>query len=271
MPLIPVDSLADPRLDCYRNLKDRDLARLGDRFIAEGEQVVRRLLSSVFTVDSMLVAMDKAPIIAPLAPVHVPIYAAAREVMEQIIGFRFHSGVLACAFRPQGKTLQNTLRTDQPRMTILACQEIANNDNLGALIRIAAAFGVDALLLGERCCDPFFRHSVRVSMGAAFAIPIIRSINLIEDLNSLREHWQMQSIATVLHPDAEKLPRATRPPRLVIVFGNEAQGLDAATIAACDRKITLPMRSGTDSLNVANAAAVFLYHFTHVQRCAAEM
>jgi tRNA G18 (ribose-2'-O)-methylase SpoU len=117
--------------------------------------------------------------------------------------------------------------------------------------------------LGPRCCDPFYRMSIRVSMGTVFSIPVLRSENLISDLTKLKGH-RYELVATVLDKDAESLDHATRSDRLAILFGNEATGLTAADIAACDRRVTLPMQRGTDSLNVAIAAGIFLYHFTRV-------
>ena len=93
-------------------------------------------------------------------------------------------------------------------------------------------------------------------MGTIFSLPLVRS----GDLNALREAGY-ELVATVLADDAEPLKDASRGERLGIVLGNEAQGLDAATLAACDRRVTIPMRQGVDSLNVAVAAGIILYHF----------
>jgi tRNA G18 (ribose-2'-O)-methylase SpoU len=133
---------------------------------------------------------------------------------------------------------------------------------MGAMVRICAAFGVDAMVLGERCCDPFLRQAVRVSMGTIFRLPLVRSSNLLNDLRRFREEFGVELAATVLAEDAEPLDQATRPERFGLLFGNEAQGLDDQYVRACDRRITIPMRLGTDSLNVSVAAAVFLYQFT---------
>ena len=151
--------------------------------------------------------------------------------------------------------------SDRP-VTVVICPEIANTDNLGALIRIASAFGADAMVLGERCCDPFYRQSIRVSMGTIFRMPLVRSADILRDMRALREHFGVQLLASVLADDAEPLAPRRPPRRIGILFGNEAQGLREEEIAACDRRITIPMRLGTDSLNVSVAAAIVLYHFT---------
>jgi tRNA G18 (ribose-2'-O)-methylase SpoU len=262
MSVYTVDSLDDPRLLPYRNLKDKELAREGGRFIAEGDNVVRRLLASSIPTESILLSRRKAQAVVPLAPANVSVFLASDNVIEQIIGFEFHSGVMACGLRPPSPALEQILPGGKPTCTLSICQQITNTENLGSLIRVSAAFGVDAMILGERCCDPFFRQSVRVSMGAVFSTPIVRSDNLLHDLRRLRERWDFCLAAAVLDAGAEPLASAGRAPRMGLVFGNEADGLDEATMQACDRRVTIPMRRGVDSLNVAVATGIFLYHFT---------
>jgi tRNA G18 (ribose-2'-O)-methylase SpoU len=258
-PLSIVHSLDDPQLAPYRNLKDKELARDGDRFIAEGENVVRRLLGSSTPVESVLLAERKFSAIAPLVPAGTALFIASDELIESIIGFEFHSGVLACGIRPPSPPLQSVIPPPPQPVLLTVCQQITNTENLGALIRISAAFGARAILCGERCCDPYFRQSIRVSMGCIFSLPILRSDDLPADLDALKA-MGIERLAAVLSDDAEPLHSVARTPRMAVVFGSEAQGLDPITIAHCDRRVTIPMKLGTDSLNVAVAAAVFLFH-----------
>jgi tRNA G18 (ribose-2'-O)-methylase SpoU len=265
--IIEISSLKDPRLAPYRELKDRELAREGDRFIAEGELVVRRLLASSFPTESVLLAQRRAEEIAPLVPDHVGVFVVPDELVQRVIGFKFHSGVIACGRRKIDRTLDAIMPADPSMpLTLVILPETANAENLGSMMRIAAAFGADALLLGERSCDPFWRQAVRVSMGTCFSLPIVRSSDLLHDLRRLRDEWKVELIAAVLDESAEPLPRARRGARLGILFGNEAQGLDERYVAACDGRVTIPMRRGTDSLNVAVAAGIFLYHLTQPAR-----
>jgi tRNA G18 (ribose-2'-O)-methylase SpoU len=253
------ESIDDPRLAHYRNLKDRELARLGDRFIAESEFVVRRLLASDYPVDSVLVAKRKADAIASAVPSQVPMYVLPDAQLDRVIGYPFHTGVIAVGRRKPSRPLHEVLPASTQRSTLVICPDIINFENLGSLLRISSAFGADAVILGERCCDPFYRLSIRVSMGTIFSMPIVRSVNLIDDMARLRNEFGYELAATVLDDTAEPLPASRRGDRLGILFGNEAVGLSPGDIAACDRRITLPMSRGTDSLNVAVAAAVFLY------------
>jgi tRNA G18 (ribose-2'-O)-methylase SpoU len=260
--LHPIDSQDDPRVAPYRQLKDRELAREGGRFIAEGELVVRRLLASRYEVESVLLARRRVEEIAPMVPPAVPVLIVPDSIVHEIIGFKFHSGVIACGRRGPAGAIDSAVPRDRAMLTLVVCPDIANAQNMGSMIRIAAAFGADAMILGERSCDPFWRQSIRVSMGTIFSLPLVQSDNLLRDLRRLQVESGVELAATVLEGDAQPLAGATRPPKLALLFGNEAQGLDPTLVAACDRKITIPMKLGTDSLNVAVAAGIILHHFT---------
>jgi tRNA G18 (ribose-2'-O)-methylase SpoU len=259
----------DSRIEPYLNVIDRELAARSDRFIAEGEHLVRRLIASDHTIESILVSTRKADGIAAVAQNNCPVYVATDAVIRQILGYRFHSGVMACAKRPANPTLESILnRRTTTSSAIIICPEIHNSENLGSIIRIATAFNCKALLLGERCCDPWWRRCVRVSMGSVFFIPVRRSEDLTSDLKALKEQWGMQLVATVVNDDqAETLTHETsRPDHLGLMVGSESQGLSAHWLRQCDRRITIPMYESTDSLNVFVASAIFLWHFTQSQQ-----
>jgi tRNA G18 (ribose-2'-O)-methylase SpoU len=261
--VIPVTSLDDPRLAVFRNLKDRDLKSRHGRFIAEGEFVVRRLLRSSFQTESLLLSQNKCDEIAAIAPAGVPVFCAPHAVVNQIVGYRFHSGVMAAGVRRAGPNLAEVVPPVGPAL-IVVCPETNNAENLGGLIRLAAGFGATAVLLGERCHDPFARQTIRVSMGTIFSIPIVQSDSIVEDLNRLAG-MNVRRVATVLDHDATPLTAAQNSTgRIALLFGNEAQGLSREHIALCDDKVTIPMRLGTDSLNVAVAAGIILYHYARM-------
>lgn len=263
MSVIDIDDLSDERLLPYRALKDRELARDGTgRFIAEGENVVRRLIASRYATESALVAARRADEIAQIIPDEVPLYVVPDAMIHDVIGFRFHQGVIACGRQSVRFTVDSIVETLPPRATLVACPDLNNTENLGSLIRIAAGFGAAAMLLGPESCDAFFRQSIRVSMGTVFSLPIVRSDDLERDLRRLRVEQGVELIASVLDAQAEPLSTADRRDRAAVLFGNEAHGLDAHWQDLCDRRVTIPMHHGTDSLNVAVAAGVFLYHFT---------
>jgi tRNA G18 (ribose-2'-O)-methylase SpoU len=280
MAIVGIDSLDDERIAAYRMLKDRELAREGDRFIAEGAFVVQRLLASDFPVESVLVAQRRCEEIAPLVRSDAPIYIVSNQLIHDVIGYRFHSGVIACGRRKKSLSVEEVLKENplrssglsskQPRtgnsslskqsgnVTLVILPETSNSENLGAMIRISSAFGAAAMILGPKCCDPFWRQAIRVSMGTVFNLPIVRSHDLMRDLERLAVQ-DVQLWATVLDEGADNLADLRRPTRLGLLFGNEAQGLSENILSHCHRRVTIPMQLGTDSLNVSVSAGIFLY------------
>lgn len=262
MPVISIDSLDDPRVEPYRNLKMKNLRRGGEYFIAEGKKVVERLLQSDFRTASVLISRKRLDEWETKVPLEVPLYIADQSVVSELVGFDFHVGVVGCGFRRQTLSLEQVLPRESPRLTVMACPNCDNPENMGAIVRIAAAFGIDALLLGKGCCDPYARRVIRVSMGSTFTLPIVESTDLRRDLLRLQSEWKFELAGTVLDEAAEELDRATRPPRFCVLMGNEDAGLDEAWTDICNRKLTIPMCLGTDSLNVAVASGIILHHFT---------
>jgi tRNA G18 (ribose-2'-O)-methylase SpoU len=246
----------------YRHLKSSNLLRDGRLFIAEGTKLVERLLQSRYETASVLIAERREAEWSEKVPPDVPLYVIPQSVGEQLTGFNFHVGVLACGVRQPPRTLDEVVPKEASRLTVVICPNCDNPENLGAIIRIGSAFGIDALLLGRSCCDPFSRRVLRVSMGTAFRLPIIESPDLQRDALRLRDEWNVELVGTALTQAAIPLAGATRGPRLGLLFGNEADGLDDWWLAHCHRTLTIPMSPGVDSLNVGVAAGIFLHHFT---------
>ncbi len=243
--IVFVTDPADPRLEDYRALKERHLDR---KFVAESEVVVRKLLASGLRVHSMLLTAPRLRALEPIAG-DFPVYVVPQEVMDGVAGFHVHRGCLAIGERP-------TPVVGQPR-TVVALEDLVAVDNLGAIVRNAAGFGVDAILLSPRCADPFYRKAIRVSAGAVFNLPIVRATRWPDDLLALR----LPIIGAVLDTDAVPLASYAAPERWALLLGAEGPGLSAETKRMCDARVTIPMTKA-DSLNVATASAVFLYHLT---------
>jgi tRNA G18 (ribose-2'-O)-methylase SpoU len=259
---ILIESLDDPRVEPYRNLKMKNLQRGGEFFIAEGKKVVERMLQSNFQAASVFISKKRLEEWTAKVPPGVPLYVASQDVMNGLVGFDFHVGVVGCGIRKSRIPLDQVVSNLKDCLTVVACPNCDNPENLGAIIRIGAAFGIDALLLGKSCCDPFSRRVIRVSMGAAFTLPIVESADLYTDLQRLKSEWQFQLSAAVLDDNAIHLDRALRTSRFGILLGNEDTGLDQSWVNICDQKLTIPMCLGTDSLNVAVTAGIILHHFT---------
>lgn len=264
MPAIYLNSLDDPRLEPYRNLKATNLTRWSGLFVAEGEKVVRRLWASQYATESVLLSERAIDGLLALAPASAPVYVLPEQRLVELVGFQFHRGILAVGRRRTGPDLERLAPVDQALLTLVACHQVQDPENIGAILRSCAALGISGVLLGGNCADPWSRRSLRVSMGAALAIPIRQSEDLAGDLQKLNRHHRVEAIASVLDEQAEPLEIATRGPRMALLLGNEGHGLPADLQAICQRRVTISMGSGVDSLNVATAAGIFIHHFLRV-------
>ncbi len=264
MPLIEVNEIDDPRLHVYRHLKKTNLTRWSGQFIAEGKKLVVQLLQSDFGVESVLTSEKFVDLLEPLAigrREDVPIYVLPHRLAQMLVGQKFHAGMLGCGIRHEPPSL-SALATADRRHLFVACAGTENPDNIGAIIRIAAAFGVTAVLLGSGCSDPFSRRALRVSMGNALRVPIIEcGEQLAARLAELQGLCRAELVASLLADDAEHLRDVTARESVVVLLGNEDAGLPNEFIELADRRVTIPMQSGTDSLNVSVAAGIFLHHF----------
>lgn len=262
MPRIRVDDLSSPLLDPYRHLKHTNSTRWSGRFVVEGHRCVRRLLNSRFPTLSVVASDRRVHLIETDVPEEIPLYLVTEELAHDLIGFHFHSGVMACGQRQGPPAWEQVLPSDPAAPSIVvACPRMTDPDNLGGLIRLCAGFGVTAVALNEGCADPFSRRVLRVSMGNAFHLPIVDSADLQRDLSRLRSEFGFELAAAVLHDEAVPLSRMPRPRRLVLLLGNEADGLEEHWVTMSDHKVVIPMADQTDSLNVTVAAGIMLHHF----------
>jgi tRNA G18 (ribose-2'-O)-methylase SpoU len=265
MPHIPVAELSSPLLDPYRHLKHTNSTRWSGRFVVEGHRCVRRLLASRFETLSVLASDRRKHLIEEDVPPDVPLLVIPESLAKELVGFHFHSGVMACGRRGSPPKWDDILPDDPTASAlVVACPRITDPENLGGLIRLAAGFGATAVALDIGCVDPFARRVLRVSMGNAFHLPIVDSDNLMDDLIRLRTEFGFRIASAVLDDNAVALSQAKRPLRLVLLLGNEADGLEQRWVDVSDHKVVIPMADQTDSLNVTVAAGIMLHHFTKV-------
>ena len=262
MSRVPLDDLNDPRIAIYRSLKATNQTRRLEQFVVEGEKLVERLLASRFPPVSVIVTDRHEPRLAARVPEGVPTYVVSHELIDSIVGFPFHRGVLACAERRPWPPLEEIVERAGTRLTLVVCPKLSNPENLGAIARIGDVFGIDAILAGASCPDPFSRRVLRVSMGSILRVPVIVSARLGEIADSLARTDQLVLVAAVADPAAEPFDHAPRPLRLGLVLGEEDQGIEPEWLERCRRIVTIPMRPGAGSLNVAVAAGILLHGLT---------
>ncbi len=261
----PVQALDAPELALYRTLKRVEEHERAGVLVAANSKVVKRLLASRFTVVSALLTpawLEKLePQLRARTEADIFVYVAEQKLLETITGYVMHQGALAVAEIPPLPDLETLLITSPRPLLLAAVEGIASAENLGAVVRSCAAFGAHFLIVGETCGSPFQRRAVAGSTGTIFEQPVVRVENLLETLTVLRARG-VRCLAAHPRPDAAKLSAADLRGDCCLVFGAEGPGLTPAVLAACDEPVEIPMPSHMNSLNVAAAAAVFLYEAT---------
>ena len=261
--VIDVTDPADPRVDDFRDLNsvDRrpDLPTGKGLVIAEGVLVAQRMLASRFAPHAFLGTERRLGELAvDLTGVGVPFYRASAEVMAQVVGFHLNRGVLGAARRAPELSVPQVL--DGAR-TVAVLEGVNDHENLGSIFRNAAGLGVDAVVFGAGCADPLYRRAVRVSMGHALLVPFARAGHWPADLTDLRQHG-FRLLAMTPNPRAGTLAEVMgglADHKVAVLLGAEGPGLTETAMRACDVRVRVPMSRGTDSLNVATAAALAFY------------
>jgi tRNA G18 (ribose-2'-O)-methylase SpoU len=285
-PLVAVEDPADPRLADYRDLVDPASRRRVEAersiMVVEGRLAVAQLLGTDHPVRSLLVDHHRAETAADLVDGvrgrGAPVYVGSREVVEATVGFRIHRGVVAVAERPRpadpAALLAAAARTPvaggAPVVAVL--EGLNDHENIGALFRNAAAFGVGAVLLDPTCADPLYRRSIRVSVGHVLHVPfarlapwpggldLVRSAGFAVCALSPRPAGTGRAVRTLAELAAH--PRAPSA-GVALLLGAEGPGLSPEALAAADEAVSIPMADGVDSLNVATAAAVAFERLAH--------
>lgn len=270
------DLLAD-----YRSLTDVALRRRLEPehglYMAESAKVLTRALAAGHSPRSVMTAEkwlgDVERILGEHALDEVPVYVVPNDVAERVTGYTVHRGMLAAMNRPADRPVAELLagiteRTGSAEPTdaesrgarIVILEDLVDHTNVGAVFRSAAALGVDAVLVTPRCADPLYRRSVRVSMGTVFQVPWTRIDDWPGGLQELKDAGCVVAGMT-LGEGAISLDElvAEDHENLALVFGSEGHGITPRTDRALDRRVTIPMMGGVDSLNVAAASAVAFY------------
>ncbi len=259
--IIEITDLSAPELAVYTKLGERELLKYDEPrpgiFIAESPKVIARALAAGYEPVSLLMETgDQRE--ETLGVLHtagdIPCFAAPLDVLKTLTGFPLTRGML-CAMRRKPMPDARTLISDRRRIAVL--ENVMNPTNVGAIIRSAAAMGIEAVLLTEGCSDPLYRRAVRVSMGTVFQIPWTVMENGA-DWRGILKDGGFKTCATALREDTIRIddPALCGISRLAVVLGAEGDGLTEDTIARCDFRVKIPMAGQVDSLNVAAASAV---------------
>lgn len=251
---------SDSALSPYRQLhgsRGSIHPEAGACFICEGRFLVESALaagqSGRLRILSVLATPEATERLAPLLPEGAELLSLEEEELQSLVGFPFHRGILCAVATPPEPPLPRLL--EARRLVVLP--HVDNVDNLGLILRSAAALGMDGVLVG-RGPGVFERRTVRVSMGAAWALPVWQR----DDPSHLLESWRAQGgevVGAALAPTALDARHWQPDSRTALVLGPEAHGLDRAWIGHCDRLVAIPMAREMDSLNVAAAGAILMF------------
>ncbi len=262
--LIEITHPDDPRIAEFRDIRERDLTGRDSRFIAEGTVVLRLLAGAHaaagdFAAEKVLLLKNRVAGLGGIIdsfPADVPVYVASAEVLDGIVGFHLHRGVLALGRRTTGEGTGAFLDHIPKQALVLVGCGISNHDNMGSMFRNAAAFGADAVLLDESCCDPLYRKALRVSVGSILTIPYRRQSSGVELLAALAGRgfaiWSLSPRGSL---DIRDVPASDR---MALVVGTEGDGLPENILSAFG-SVRIPQAPGLDSLNVGTASGIALF------------
>ena len=266
--IIEITDFNAPELDVYARLTEAQLLNKEfpekGLFIAESPKVIERALDAGYKPVSCLMEKkhiegEGKSILARLKD--IPVFCAEFDILTQLTGFKLTRGML-CAMKRKPLPEVSEICKNKNRIVIL--DKVMNPTNVGAIIRSAAALGMDAVLLTKGCSDPLYRRSARVSMGTVFQIEwaILENDNL-DEIKALG----FNTVAMALKDNSLSIgnPRLAKEEKLAIIMGTEGDGLSDKTISQCDYTVKIPMYHGVDSLNVAAASAVAFYELSNKQ------
>ena len=257
-----IDDLDASALRHFRTLRRPEEHLREGLFIAEGEKVAVRLFRSGLEVVSILLTPEWMGIHRTTIESLVPepeVYVAPKELLQNIVGFPLHQGIMALGRVPAARPMEEVLAAAPRPWLIAALDGLANAENVGVVVRNAAAFGVTFLAVGETSSSPYVRRSVRNSMGAVFRLPIVHPAYLPALLEDLHDEHGVRVIAADADPGVVSLPSCDLRGDVCIVFGSEGNGLRREVLERCQERVVIPMQEGVDSLNAASASAAVLY------------
>ncbi len=256
-----ISSLEDARLDPYRQIRNRSWIERSGIFVAEGPLVVDALLKSAYECQSLLLDERFLERFDGAFSEDLPVLCLSRELMEDLVGFQFHRGVMGCGKRRPALSVQSALGNLSSGELLVCLVGVQDPENLGGIIRNCAALGVRAVLVGPRCSDPFSRRALRVAMGTTLNVEIVSCPKVEDDLEWLQRACGARVFVSSLDSQALELCQIRSNGPDVIVFGNERNGLPSSVMELADHRVRIPMHHGVDSLNVCVATGIFIHAF----------
>lgn len=251
----------------YSNIRERDMIGRRALFIAEGKVVLSVLLRAArFKAESLLLAENRLPAMLPLlreTRPQCPVYCAPQALLDKIAGFPVHRGILAIGRRAANPSFEEFLDRLPENALLVVLNSIANHDNMGSVFRNAAAFAADGIVLDNLCCDPLYRKSIRVSVGAALKVPYVQAGAISEIMAALQaKGWQVLALSGQGRVNLADMRRGRK---TALLLGSEGEGLPPEILQAA-QTVRIPIAADFDSLNIATACGIALAHFADPAR-----
>lgn len=271
--IVKITDFSSAELDIYARFTENQLLNRHEPekgvFIAESPKVIERALDAgyrpiSFLMEEQHVTGQGRRLIARCG--QVPVYTADFQVLAQLTGYQLTRGMLCAMYRRPLPGLEEICGRAR-RVAVL--EHVMNPTNVGAVIRSAAALGMDGVLLTPGCSNPLYRRAIRVSMGTVFQIPWTYlgsedQPGAVPADVALLKRMGFKTVAMALSPDSVSIrdSKLLGEDRLAVILGAEGDGLSPDTIRDCDYTARIPMAHGVDSLNVAAASAVIFWELT---------
>ncbi len=263
LEVIKINNIDDPRIFLYKNLRFTPKTHQEKKlFIAEGRRLVKKLLETQIRIYSILATeefiSENEKIISIRKDEETKIYSADKKLMELIVGFRLHSGVMALAYQP------NDVGNADFEGIIVATNGINNAENIGSIIRNMVGFGLKNIIIDNKSASPYLRRAVRVSMGSIFYCNVNHSANLTNDIRFLKEKGY-KIVIIEISKNSELLFDYEFDEKSLIIFGSEDHGVETEIFELSDIILKIPMSDSIDSFNVSSSSAIVFYEISRTK------
>lgn len=250
---VPISHRLNKMIRSLQHKKFRDQNSL---FIAEGEKICRELLKSEFVPELVVIrdypSAESVSLAEAFADQGIAVYSAPKNQFDQMSTTRSPEGILAVVNKKE-----STLLTGEP---FVALDSVTDPGNIGTIIRTAEWFGINQVILGRDCADKYNPKVVRSSMGSVFRSSIISYHDLHEFLTDNYSGYQI--FGAVLDSKNE-LKKLKHNKKYGIIFGSESHGISPDLMDLVNKDFTIEGFGKAESLNVAMAVGISLYHFAN--------
>ena len=256
--MIEIANINDSRIELYKSLRFTPKSHTdANVFVAEAEKVVLKMLESSIEPVSVFAVPEfyekYSDLIKSKNFPEENLFSSNKELMNEIVGFRIHSGIMAIGKIPPDTSI---IELDS---RIIILNGIIDAENVGAIVRNCAAFGYNSIIADERSASPYLRRAVRVSMGNVFEIKVHHSRDIIATIDDLKRNGS-QIVAAEICDVSIALEKANFSSKFCLIFGSEGNGIQTDILNICDNIVHIPISNSVSSINVAASSAVFLHH-----------